>query len=70
MEAQQEEDNLYFKDGVFRSPEMAAMHAIVEQGGFSTPENEARRMIRDGGRSAEIGRAWLADHGLTESEVW
>jgi hypothetical protein len=53
----------------FGSPEEAAAHAIVVQGGFSTPAIEARRMLRDGGRGAEIARAWFAAHGLDENGV-
>jgi hypothetical protein len=48
----------------FRDPEAAAAHAIVVQGGFSTPPVEAYRMIRDGGVGAERARAWLAEHDL------
>jgi hypothetical protein len=56
---------LFFDDeGYFRSPELAAMHAIVIQGGYSTPAREARRMIRDGGKGAIMAREWLADRGL------
>jgi hypothetical protein len=53
------------EDGYFRSPELAAMHAIVIQGGFSTPAREARRMLRDGGKGAEMAREWLSERGLT-----
>lgn len=49
----------------FASPEEAAAHAIVIQGGFSTPAREARRMLRDGGQAAAIARVWLTDHRLT-----
>jgi hypothetical protein len=48
-------------DGCFLGPEEAAAHAILVQGGFTTPEIEAERMIRDGGVSAERARAWLAE---------
>lgn len=63
-------DSLYFDaEGNFRSPELAALHAIVEQGGFSTPVREAARMIRDGGRHAEIARAWMAEKGLADTDL-
>lgn len=48
-------------DGYFLGPEEAAAHAILVQGGFTTPEIEAERMIRDGGVSADRARAWLAE---------
>lgn len=48
----------------FLGPEEAAKHAIVVQGGFSTPPIEAYRMIRDGGVMRERALAWLAEHGL------
>lgn len=50
--------------GYFLSPEHAATHATVVQGGFTTPAREARRMVKDGGRGAEIGREWLLSRGL------
>ncbi len=56
-------------DGYFYSPEAAAAHAIMVQGGFSSPEREAARMIADGGRSAEIARAWLAEKGISEEDL-
>lgn len=48
----------------FVSPEAAAAHAVLVQGGFSTPPVEAYRMLRDGGPAAERAGAWLAEHGL------
>lgn len=53
-------DLYFFPDGTFKSPEMAAMHATIVQGGFSTPAIEAPRMIRQGGLGAIAARAWLA----------
>ena len=48
-------------DGLFLGPVEAAQHAIMVQGGFSTPEIEAERMIRAGGVQKERAEAWLAD---------
>jgi hypothetical protein len=48
----------------FKSPVMAAAHAVMVQGGFSTPPVEAYRMIRDGGVMRERALAWLAEAGL------
>lgn len=45
----------------FFNPELAATHAVVVQGGFSDPDTEAKRMILDGGVSAERARKWQAD---------
>jgi hypothetical protein len=56
-------------DGYFRSPVMAAAHATLVQGGTTTPEREAARMIRDGGRSGQIARAWMKRNGLTEDDL-
>lgn len=51
---------LYFHaDGSFRSPELAAQHATLIQGGFSTPCIEAERMIRDGGLGRQVALDWL-----------
>lgn len=59
---------LFFdEDGYFKSPELAAMHAITVQGGYSTPAREARRMLRDGGKGAEMAREWLSERGLAET---
>jgi hypothetical protein len=60
----------YFADEHgFRDPDRAAEHAVVVQGGFTTPLREAGRMIRDGGIHAERARAWLAANGYTEQDV-
>jgi hypothetical protein len=48
----------------FKSPVMAAAHAVMVQGGYSTPPIEAYRMIRDGGVAAERATAWLDENGL------
>lgn len=53
-------DLYFFADGTFKSPELAAQHAIIVQGGFSTPAIEAERMLRDGGLGAVIAHDWLA----------
>lgn len=52
-------DRYFHADGSFRSPELAAEHATLIQGGFSTPEIEAPRMLRDGGLGAVAARDWL-----------
>jgi hypothetical protein len=52
----------------FYGPEEAARHAILVQGGFTTPPVEAYRMIRDGGMGAVRARAWLDKHGLDPSD--
>jgi len=61
-----EPNPLFFDEhGNFKSPELAALHAITVQHGYSTPAREARRMIRDGGRMAVMARAWLDERGLS-----
>lgn len=58
-------DRLFFaEDGDFKSPELAALHATEVQGGFSTPEREARRMARGSGAGADRAKAWLSERGL------
>lgn len=57
------------EDGYFADPEKAAMHAVVVQHGFSTPEREAARMILDGGIHAERARAWMVRKGLTMDDL-
>lgn len=62
-------DGLYFDaDGRFKSPEAAAMHACLVQGGFSTPAREARRMAsanrHRNPEMVEMGLAWLDAHDL------
>lgn len=46
-------------DGLFLSPEHAAAHAILVQGGFTTAEIEPERMLRSGGVQAERAAEWL-----------
>jgi hypothetical protein len=53
-------------DGRFYGPEEAAFHACYVQGGFSTPEREAARMLLDGGVSEQRARDWMAAKGLAE----
>jgi hypothetical protein len=48
-------------DGLFWGPEEAAFHACFVQGGFSTPEREAARMLLDGGTAEDRAWAWMAD---------
>jgi hypothetical protein len=52
------------------SPELAALHAVTVQGGFSTPAREARRMLRDAQRAGDGEyearvAAWLDERGLS-----
>jgi hypothetical protein len=56
-------------DGIFYDPDAAAQHAIIVQGGFSTPLREAGRMIRDGGVSGQRAREWMAENGYTEADL-
>lgn len=48
----------------FLGPEEAAFHAMFEQGGFSTPQREAARMLLDGGTGADRARAWMDEKDL------
>jgi hypothetical protein len=57
-------DALYKDEHGFLGPEAAAAHAVLVQGGYTTPPVEAYRMIRDGGVAAGRARAWLAEAGL------
>ena len=60
----------YFADEKgFRDPEKAAEHAILIQGGFTTPVREAYRMLRDGGTSAERATTWLLAQGYDPAVV-
>lgn len=52
-------ERFFLADGTFRSPELAALHATIIQGGFSTPAIEAERMLADGGLGATVARDWL-----------
>lgn len=64
------DESLFFEaSGCFKSPELAAFHATHVQGGYSTPDREAVRMLLDGGRSAEIARSWMREKGLDEAEL-
>jgi len=59
-----DDDSAFFdSEGRFLSPELAAIHAVTVQGGFSTPAREARRMLRDPAH-ADMGREWLTSRGL------
>jgi|HubBroStandDraft_5_1064220.scaffolds.fasta_scaffold1625726_2 hypothetical protein len=65
-----DEMNGYFADEKgFHDPDKAAQHAVIVQGGFSTPLREAGRMLKDGGVHAERARAWLAANNYTEQDV-
>lgn len=57
------------ENGYFADPEKAAMHAVIVQGGFSTPKREAARMILDGGIHAERARLWMDRQGLTDDDL-
>jgi hypothetical protein len=48
----------------FLDPAMAAGHAAIVQGGFTTPPIEAYRMVRDGGIGGQRALAWMEKHGL------
>jgi hypothetical protein len=66
-------DPFYFDEHGFRSPELAAHHACVVQGGYSTPPIEAYRMLRDASRAddqiaVERVLGWLQDHGLDPAD--
>lgn len=63
-------ERFFLADGTFRSPELAALHATIIQGGFSTPRIEAERMLRDGGLGAIAARRWLLDHDERALCVW
>jgi hypothetical protein len=52
----------------FLNPVMAAAHAIMVQGGDSTPPVEAYRMLRDGAVGAERALAWMKEHGLDPAD--
>jgi hypothetical protein len=60
----------YFADEQgFRDPDKAAQHAVIIQGGYSTPLREAARMIKDGGVGAERARAWMDANGYTDKDL-
>jgi hypothetical protein len=52
----------------FLDPVTAAGHAVIVQGGFTTPPIEAHRMVRDGGVMGERARAWMEKHGLDRAD--
>lgn len=55
--------NYFDGAGRFRSVELAALHAIVIQRGFTTEAIEAERMTRSHDPiEAEMGRAWIEAH--------
>lgn len=54
---------LFADEAGFRDPEKAAMHAVIIQGGYTTPVREAYRMIKDGGVHRDRAVAWLAASG-------
>lgn len=60
---------VYYDDDGFLTPVHAATHVIFVQGGFSTAEIEAYRMVADGGVSAERARVWLRSEGLPEQKA-
>lgn len=62
------DDSRYFdSEGLFKSVEDAATHAVVVQGGWTTPRLEAERMTRSAHpRVRVMGEAWLAGHPQTK----
>jgi hypothetical protein len=52
----------------FLDPVMAAGHAVIVQGGFTTPPIEAYRMARDGGIAGQRALAWMEKHGLDPAD--
>lgn len=63
-------ERFFYPDGTFRSPELAALHAVIVQGGFSTPAIEAKRMLCDGGLGGIAARHWLDEHDVRERCAW
>lgn len=54
----------FFADELgFHDPVKAAMHAVMIQGGYSTPVREAFRMLKGGGANRERALAWLTARG-------
>jgi hypothetical protein len=53
----------------FHGPEEAAFHAVCVQGGFSTPEREAARMLLDGGVAEQRARAWMEEKNLADGDL-
>ena len=57
-------------DGRFLSVELAAQHAVMVQGGFTTPRIEAERMTRSRDEAeAAMGREWL-ERNRTADPTW
>jgi hypothetical protein len=54
------------EEGRFYGPEEAAFHACMVQGGFSTPQREAARMLLAGGVSEQRALSWMTAQHLTE----
>jgi hypothetical protein len=52
----------------FLDPVAATGHAVIVQGGFTTPPIEAYRMIADGGVAGERALAWLEKYGLDPAD--
>ena len=52
----------------FLDPVTAAGHAVIVQGGFSSPPIEAHRMLRDGGIGAQRALAWMEKYGLDPAD--
>lgn len=63
------DDSGYFDaDGLFKSVEDAATHAVVVQGGWTTARIEAERMARSSHpRVKAMGEAWLVGHPQTKA---
>lgn len=63
-------ENRYADEHGFLGPVEAAMHAIMIRSEFSSPLQEARKMLRDGGLSAQRAAAWLTAKGRDPDEEW
>jgi hypothetical protein len=53
---------IFDEEGDFKSVEMATFHAIHVQGGFTTNEIEAKRMLSDGPKYKAMGEKWLDEN--------
>lgn len=49
---------IYGDENGFHDPETAAAHAQLVQGGFSTPDIEADRMVKEGGVARTRADVW------------
>jgi DhnA family fructose-bisphosphate aldolase class Ia len=58
-----EVDGYFADEHGFRDPVKAAEHAVIVQGGSTTPVREAYRMLKDGPVSAQRATAWLRANG-------